>query len=148
MISDEDDIRALLRESGVPPTRLDPELLLARGRRSRRRWRRVTVAAAVVAVIAVVVPAATVAARLDRRPERPADSRFSTKTTVVHRHTTVAGTLRCESTPLPAPAGQQGGDTVTAVDPTGAYVIGGAALWTLGEPTAITVPGARAAVTA
>jgi hypothetical protein len=152
VISDEDDVRTLLRASHVPPTRLDADLLLARGRRSRRRWRRATVAAAVLAVVAVVIPAVTVAARLDRRTDPPADSRFSTTPRVVHRDTTVAGTLRCDPTsldmPTPGPPDPPNTDTVTGADPTGTYVIGGNVLWTRGAATMIAVPGARSAVTA
>lgn len=148
MISDDDDVRTLLRASPVPPTGLDADLLLARGRRSKRRRRRFAIAAAVVAVVAVAVPAVTVAARFEWDREQPADSRFSTKPRVVHRTTTVAGALRCDPTPLPTPAGRPGGDTVTAADPTGTYVIGGATVWARAEPTVITVPTVRAEPTA
>jgi hypothetical protein len=148
VIDDEHDVRMLLRESTVPPTRLSADLLLARGRRSQRRWRRATITAAVLVVVAVAVPAVTVTGWFDRQPDRVADSRFSTKTRVVHRTTTVSGTLRCDPTPLPAPAGRQDDDVVTAADPTGTYVIGGTTLWTRAEPTLITVPGARAPLTA
>jgi hypothetical protein len=63
---------------------------------------------------------------------------------VVHRATEVAGTLRCDPTPLRSPAGQPAGDTVTGTDPTGTYVVGGATLWTGSRPAVIIRPDATA----
>lgn len=144
MISDEDHVRILLRSSYVPTTRLEPDQLLARGRRSRRRWRRATVAAAVIAVLAVSIPAVTLAARPDGRHDAAAQpTDVATTVRVVHRTTKPAADLRCDQTPL---ASESIG--ITGVDPTGAHVIGGATVWADGVPEQITVAGATAEIAA
>jgi hypothetical protein len=137
MTSDEDAVRTLLRESDIPPTRLDVAGLMAGSRRSRRRHRFAVVAGAVLAVGAVAVPTAVVATRVTG-PGRPAGG-FATTTRVVHRTTTADAPVRCGATPFRQPVA--GSYAVVDVDATGRQVVGARqggttmTLWTGGEPT-------------
>lgn len=147
MTSDENAVRTLLRDSDIPPTRLEVAGLMAGSRRSRRRRRVAAAAGAVLAVVGVAVPAVVVA-NLGTGPERAAGD-FATTTRVVHRTTQVGGPVRCSQTPLPA--SMAGPSSVYAVDATGERVVAAnhsfakLTLWTRGQPTVFTWPNLRTA---
>jgi hypothetical protein len=145
-MSDDNDVRTLLRDSDIPATRLDVGALMADSRRSYRRRRTGRAAAAVLAVVAVAVPAAVVANRWTA-PE-PTAGDIATATRVVHRTTVAGGTRECAMTPLPAP--MAGAYSVQAVDDTGErvaavnYSFQPLTLWTRGVPTLFSWPDLRA----
>lgn len=155
-MSDDDptmrEVRTLMRESPVPSTSLDPQTLLDRGQRSRRRWRRASVAAAALTVVALAVTGVSAANWLENRREQTAAG-LSTKPRVVHRATTVTGETSCWQTPLRRVTDGTTG-SFQAADPTAAQVVGsgsdGSAVnhWNRGEPTVFTVPDATPEVTA
>jgi len=140
-VSQEQELRDRMDTLDVPPSRLDMESLLRDGRKrvTRRRTLR-TVAGAVVAVAAMlVVPAVVVKQRAAGPvpgtvvPGRPS---------VGPTHTTTTCAIRT----LPVPAGLKDVG-VTAIDPTGRYIVGNGSvgqnfrpvLWTDGKARALPV---------
>lgn len=150
MSTDEDTVRTLLRESDIPPSRLDVDGLMSRGRRSRRRRR--IAAACGVATVAVAVAVAVPLLPVQKKPptEKEPSADFATTTRVVHRPTAVDGPPDCVSTPLRRVDGDDPGmfPGVFGADPSGERMIGSSrggravTLWTEGEPRQFTVPDA------
>jgi hypothetical protein len=154
-MSDDDstmrEVRTLMRDTPVPATSLDPQQLLDRGKRSRRRWRRGSVAAAALTVVTLVVTGVSTATWLDHRRDQAAG--LSTKPRVVHRTITLAGEVSCAVWPLRRVT--DGTAAFRAADPTAAQVVGASAgdggavtHWDRGEPTVFTVEGTTPEVTA
>ncbi|GIJ70942.1 hypothetical protein [Virgisporangium ochraceum] len=143
------EVRTLMRESPVPSTSLDPQTLLDRGKRSRRRWRRASVVTAALTVVTLVVTGVGAATWLDHRRDQAAG--LSTKPRVVHRTATLSGETGCWATPLRRVADATAG--FHAADPNAEQVVGTGGVeriswWNRGEPTVFTVAGATPEVTA
>jgi hypothetical protein len=145
-VPEESALRTLMRDEEIPPTRVDVMHVVRAGRRAERRWRLATGTLAVTAVVGAVAIPATIAVR-DRGP----DGRGVTATSP-DNPTPDMPKARCDVEEFAGPA--QHGDVlnITAVDPTGRYVVAtgfdnGTAtvrpvLWVDGVPSVFDVPGA------
>jgi hypothetical protein len=143
MAWDENEVRTLLLDTEVPPSRLHVDDLLAAGQRSRRRWQRMTAAGAVAAAVLVAAPVVVMATGLwpgRPKPERPAD--FATTTVVTRRTGAVATGAACAAIPF---RHVDAGDTgpIVDVDATGELAVGPAragnamTLWRLEQPAIV-----------
>jgi hypothetical protein len=147
MARDEDEVRTLLLDTEVPPSRLEVGQLLAAGRRSHRRWRMMKATGMVAAVVAVAAPAVVVATGhwpSRSTPERFAE--FAATAVVSHVTASVDDMAPCTNFPFRAPDAGDAAPIVDA-DATGELAVGSepasptVTLWTRERPAAITVPG-------
>jgi hypothetical protein len=154
MAWDENEVRTLLLDTDVPPSRLEVGQLLAAGQRSNRRWRTMKATGVVAAVVVVAAPAVAVAT--GHWPSRSTPGRFAEfAATAVVSHVTasVDDTGPCTTYPFRPP---DAGDAVPIVDAdaTGELVVGSAldgrtvTLWTRERPATVTVSSTPGSVTA
>lgn len=170
-MNDEQELRDRLRAIDVPPSRIEVDALVRAGRRRafRRRSVRTTGGVALAAAVLLAVPSILTraqaqpsgqaadtpvgpSAEVDPVPPTGPSPRAASSTPSAGTPTSAVG---CSVTELPVPPGMTG-VTVTAVDPTGRYVVGNSLvgqdfrpiLWVDGKPLALPVPGTSVQVTA
>ncbi|GAA0531447.1 hypothetical protein GCM10010172_10220 [Paractinoplanes ferrugineus] len=156
-MNEERELRDRLEDLEVPPSRVEMDELLDAGRRREVRRKAGRAAAGAVLAVGVLMGAPTVLAgafdnaTLDVAPSASASTELTPDLTPTHavpgRDTPVAA-ITCRVAELPVPNGLQDIE-VTAVDPTGTYILGHAyahggyqpILWTGGKAEVLAIPG-------
>jgi hypothetical protein len=148
MAKDEDDVRTLLLDAEVPPSRLDVGQLLEAGQRSHRRWRMMKATGVVAAVAAVAAPAVVIAT--GHWPSRSTPGRFAefAATAEVSHVTPAAVDMgRCTTFPFRAPPDTDDAPPIVDADATGELAVGSdtgggnVTLWTRERPAIVAVSG-------
>ena len=151
MAWDEEDVRTLLLDAELPPSRLDVDELLVAGQRSYRRWRRMTATGAVVAAVAVTVPAVVVAT--GHWPSRSTPDRFAefaSSAAVTHRASSIVDMAPCTTvsfrTDEPEVAPIVDTDATGELAVASGYGERSVTLWTKERPSTFAVPDASASL--
>jgi hypothetical protein len=158
-VNEERELRDRLEDLEVPPTRVEVDDLLNAGRKREGRRKAGRAAAGAVLAVGVLMGAPSVLAgafdnaTLDVAPSAstsasPSLTPSPARSKSALSRTTPASSIRCQVAELPVPKGAKEVE-ITAVDPTGTYILGHSyskggyhpILWTGGKAEVLDIPG-------